>query len=274
MSKMNFGNQPRDGGYFVIKEDEYQEITAKEPELKKWLHPYIGADEFIKGKKRWCLWLKHASPKDIMNSKILSEKVEVVRQFRLSSKAKTTNGYAKVPQLFAQITQPDDTAFLIIPRVSSERRRYVPIGFATSDVISSDAVQIVPNATLYHFGVLTSNVHMAWMRAVCGRLEMRYRYSKEIVYNTFPWPNPTDAQKAKVEQTAQAILDARAQYPDCSFADMYGEKMYLFPELLKAHQNNDKAVMQAYGFSIKDMTESQCVAELMRMYQELMKNGK
>lgn len=271
---MNFGNQPRDGGYFVIKEDEYQEITAKEPELKKWLHPYIGADEFIKGKKRWCLWLKHASPKDIMNSKILSEKVEVVRQFRLSSKAKTTNGYAKVPQLFAQITQPDDTAFLIIPRVSSERRRYVPIGFATSDVISSDAVQIVPNATLYHFGVLTSNVHMAWMRAVCGRLEMRYRYSKEIVYNTFPWPNPTDAQKAKVEQTAQAILDARAQYPDCSFADMYGEKMYLFPELLKAHQNNDKAVMQAYGFSIKDMTESQCVAELMRMYQELMKNGK
>lgn len=272
MSKMNFGNQPRDGGYFVIKEDEYQEITEKEPELKKWLHPYIGADEFIKGKKRWCLWLKHASPKDIMNSKILSEKVEAVRQFRLSSKAKTTNGYAKVPQLFAQITQPDDVDFLIIPSVSSERRRYVPIGFATSDVISSNAVQIVPNATLYHFGVLTSNVHMAWMRAVCGRLEMRYRYSKEIVYNTFPWPNPTDAQKAKVEQTAQAILDARALYSDCSFADMYGEKMYLFPELLKAHQNNDRAVMQAYGFSKEHpaySSESACVAELMKMYQNL-----
>ncbi|MCH5340453.1 MAG: class I SAM-dependent DNA methyltransferase [Acetatifactor sp.] len=268
MPKMNFGNQPRDGGYFVINEDEYQEIIVKEPELKKWLHPYIGADEFIKGKKRWCLWLKHASPKDIMNSKILSEKVEAVRQFRLSSKAKTTNGYAKVPQLFAQITQPDDANFLIIPRVSSERRRYIPIGFATSEIISSDAVQIVPNATLYHFGVLTSNVHMAWMRAVCGRLEMRYRYSKEIVYNTFPWPNPTDAQKTKIEQTAQAILDARALYSDCSFADMYGEKMYLFPELLKAHQNNDKAVMQAYGFSVKDMTESSCVAELMKMYQD------
>ena len=256
MPKMNFGNQPRDGGYFVIKEDEYQEITAKEPELQKWLHPYIGADEFIKGKKRWCLWLKHASPKDIMNSK-------------LSSKAKTTNGYAKVPQLFAQITQPDDADFLIIPRVSSERRRYVPIGFATPDIISSDAVQIVPNATLYHLGILTSNIHMAWMRAVCGRLKSDYRYSKEIVYNTFPWPNPTDAQKTKVEQTAQAILDARAQYPDCSFADMYGEKMYLFPELLKAHQNNDRAVMQAYGFSVKDMTESSCVAELMKMYQKL-----
>lgn len=269
MPKMNFGNQPRDGGFFVIKEDEYHDIMEKEPELQKWLHPYIGADEFIKGKKRWCLWLKHASPKDIINSKILSEKVESVRQFRLSSKAKTTNGYAKVPQLFAQITQPDDVDFLIIPRVSSERRRYVPIGFVTADIISSDAVQIVPNATLYHFGILTSNIHMAWMRAVCGRLKSDYRYSKEIVYNTFPWPNPTDAQKIKIEQTAQAILEARAQYPDCSLADMYGEKMYLFPELLKAHQNNDRAVMQAYGFSIKDMTESSCVAELMKMYQGL-----
>lgn len=274
MSKMSFGNQPRDGGFFVIKEDEYHDIMEKEPELQKWLHPYIGADEFIKGKKRWCLWLKHSSPKDIMNSKILSEKVEAVRQFRLSSKAKTTNGYAKVPQLFAQITQPDDVDFLIIPRVSSERRRYVPIGFVTADIISSDAVQIVPDATLYHFGVLISNVHMAWMRVVCGRLKSDYRYSKEIVYNTFPWPDTTDDQKAKIEQTAQAILDARAQYPDCSLADMYGEKMYLFPELLKAHQNNDRVVMQAYSFSVKDMTESQCVAELMKMYQELMKNGK
>lgn len=271
MPKMNFGNQPRDGGFFVIKENEYQDIMEKEPELQKWLHPYIGADEFIKGKKRWCLWLKHASPKDIINSKILSEKVEAVRQFRLSSKAKTTNGYAKVPQVFAQITQPDDVDFLIIPSVSSERRRYVPIGFATSDIISSNAVQIVPDATLYHFGVLTSNVHMAWMRAVCGRLKSDYRYSKEIVYNTFPWPITTDEQKAKIGQTAQAILDARAKYPDCSLADMYGEKMYLFPELLKAHQQNDKAVMQAYGFSIKDMTESLCVAELMKMYQNLTK---
>ena len=207
MPKMSFGNQPRDGGNFVIKEEEYQEIMRKEPELKKWIHPYIGADEFIKGKKRWCLWLKHVSSKEIVRSKILSEKVERVRQFRLSSKAKTTNGYAKVPQLFAQITQPDDVDFLIIPRVSSERRRYVPIGFATKDIISSDAVQIVPNATLYHFGVLTSNVHMAWMRAVCGRLKSDYRYSKEIVYNTFPWPKPTEEQRIKIEQTAQVILN-------------------------------------------------------------------
>ena len=269
MPKMNFGNQPRDGGYLVIQEDEYNAILNKEPELKKWLHPYIGADEFIKGKKRWCLWLKGATPKDIMNSKILSEKVEAVRQFRISSKAKTTNGYAKVPQLFAQITQPDDADFLIVPRVSSERRKYIPIGFATHDTISSDAVQIVPNATLYHFGVLTSNVHMAWMRAVCGRLKSDYRYSKEIVYNNFPWPAPTDEQRAKIEQTAQAILNARTLYPDCSLAEMYGDKMYLFPELLKAHQQNDKAVMQAYGFWGKLNSESACVAELMKMYQKL-----
>lgn len=271
MPKMNFGNQPRDGGHFVIKEDEYEEILTKEPELGRWIHPYIGADEFIKGKKRWCLWLKKTSPKDIMSSKILSAKVESVRQFRLASKAKTTNGYAKVPHLFAQITQPDDTDFLIIPRVSSEKRRYVPIGFATADIISSDAVQIVPNATLYHFGVMTSNVHMAWMRAVCGRLKSDYRYSKEIVYNTFPWPDPTDAQKEKIMRTAQAILDARSLYPDCTLADMYGDKMYLFPQLLKAHQDNDRAVMQAYGFNVKTMTESSCVAALMKMYQELTK---
>ena len=268
MPKMNFGNQPRDGGYFVIQEDEYSEILKKEPELEKWLRPYIGADEFIKGKKRWCLWLKDASPKDIMNSKILSEKVEAVREFRLSSKAKTTKGYAKVPQLFAQITQPD-TDFLIVPSVSSERRRYVPIGFATSETVASNAVQIVPNATLYHFGVLTSNVHMAWMRAVCGRLKSDYRYSKEIVYNNFPWPAPTNEQRAKIEQTAQAILNARTLYPDCSLAEMYGDKMYLFPELLKAHQQNDKAVMQAYGFWGKLNSESACVAELMKMYQKL-----
>lgn len=269
MPKMNFGNQPRDGGHLVIQQDEYNEILKNEPDLEKWLRPYIGADEFINGKKRWCLWLKDASPKDIMNSKILSEKVEAVRQFRLSSKAKTTNGYAKVPQLFAQITQPDGVDFLIVPRVSSERRKYIPIGFATSDTISSDAVQIVPNATLYHFGVLTSNVHMSWMRTVCGRLKSDYRYSKEIVYNNFPWPTLTAEQRAKIEQTAQAILDARALYPDCSLAEMYGDKMYIFSELSKAHQQNDKAVMQAYGFWGKLNSESACVAELMRMYQGL-----
>ena len=268
--KMNFGNQPRDGGTFIISEDERADILNKEPTLSKWLHPYMGAEEFIKGKQRWCLWLKKASPVDIKGSKILYEKVEAVKAFRLASKAKTTNGYAKVPNLFAQITQPDDVDYVIVPRVSSEKRRYVPIGFLTSDNIASDAVQIIPNATLYHFGILTSNVHMAWMRTVCGRLKSDYRYSKELVYNTFPWPTPTDAQKAKIEQTAQAILEARALYPDCSLAVLYDE-VTMPPELRKAHQQNDKAVMQAYGFWGKLNTETECVAELMKMYQELTK---
>ena len=265
---MNFGNQPRDGGFLIVSETERDELLIREPALSKWLRLYVGADEFIKGKKRWCLWLKTASPTDIKHSKTLYEKVNAVREFRLASKAKTTNGYARVPHLFAQITQPDDVDYVIVPRVSSERRRYVPMGFLTANNISSDAVQIIPHATLYHFGILTSNVHMAWMRTVCGRLEMRYRYSKELVYNNFPWPTPTDAQKVKIEQTAQAILDARALYPDASLADLYDE-VAMPPELRKAHQQNDRAVMQAYGFDVKTTTESSCVAELMKLYQKL-----
>ena len=263
-----FGNQPRDGGFFILTDEEKAEVLQKEPSLTKWIRLYVGATEFINNKTRWCLWLKHASPKDIRDSKILNERVNAVKEFRLASKAKTTNGYAKVPHLFAQITQPECDSFIIVPNHSSERRRYVPIGFASGEVISSNAVQIIPNAEIYHFGVLTSNVHMAWMRVVCGRIKSDYRYSKEIVYNNFPWPTPTDAQKAKIEQTAQAILDARALYPDCSLADLYDE-VTMPPELRKAHQQNDKAVMQAYGFWGKLNTETECVAELMKMYQEL-----
>lgn len=266
--QMNFGNQPRDGGHFVLTEEEKESLIQQEPALAKWIRPYIGAEEFIKQKSRYCLWLRYAQPADIKQSKILYDRVQAVREFRLASSAKTTQGYAKVPHLFAQITQPEGEDYLLVPSVSSERRRYVPIGFMKSDVISSNAVQIIPNATLYHFGVLTSNVHMAWMRVVCGRLEMRYRYSKEQVYNTFPWPNPTKAQKAKIEQTSQAILYARALYPDSSLADLYDE-VTMPVELRKAHQDNDRAVMQAYGFPVKTtFTESQCVAELFKMYKE------
>ena len=268
--QMNFGNQPRDGGHFVLTEEEKESLIQQEPALAKWIRPYIGAEEFIKQKSRYCLWLREAQPTDIKQSNILYERVMAVREFRLASSAKTTQGYAKVPQLFAQITQPEGVDYLLVPSVSSERRRYVPIGFMKSDVISSNAVQIIPNATLYHFGILTSNVHMAWMRVVCGRLKSDYRYSKEQVYNTFPWPNPTDEQKAKIERTAQAILDARAKFPESSLADLYDE-VTMPVELRKAHQENDRAVMQAYGFPIKTMTESQCVAELFKMYQELTK---
>ena len=270
--KMNFGNQPRDGGHFVISAEERAEILAKEPALDKWLHPYIGAEEFIKGKERWCLWLKDASPMDIKDSKILYDKVESVRNFRLASKAKTTNGYAKVPNQFAQITQPDNTDFIIVPRVSSERRKYVPIGFLNSHNISSDAVQIIPNATLYHFGILTSNVHMVWMRTVCGRLKSDYRYSKELVYNTFPWPQPTAAQKVKIEQTAQTILDVRAKYAGCNLASLYDEAT-MPADLRTAHQKNDRAVWEAYGKRWTISSPTECVAELMKMYQELISKG-
>ena len=267
--KMNFGNQPRDGGYFVLSVEEKDELLAKEPSIEKFIRSYIGAEEFIKGKERFCLWLKNASPIEIKNSKILYERVNAVREFRIASKAKTTNGYAKVPNLFAQITQPEDVDYIIVPSVSSERRRYVPIGFATANVISSNAVQIVPNATTFHFGVLTSYVHMAWMRVVAGRLEMRYRYSKEIVYNTFPWCNPTNEQKAKIESTAQSILDARAKYTDCSLSVLYDENT-MPADLRKAHEANDRAVLAAYGWS-KDLQESEIVERLFGLYEAMVK---
>ena len=270
---MNFGNQPRDGGHFILTDEERIELLKKEPDLAKWVRPYIGAEEFIKQKSRWCLWLRNASPTDIKQSKTLYECVNAVRQFRLSSSAKTTIGYANVPHSFAQVTQPEGVECLLVPSVSSERRRYIPIGFIKPGIIASNAVQIVPGATLYHFGVLTSIVHMAWMRVVCGRLKSDYRYSKEQVYNTFPWPKPTESQKAKIEQTAQAILDARSLYPDSSLADLYYE-VTMPSELRKAHSENDKAVMQAYGFDPKimaDDNEAPIVAELFKLYQAQIK---
>lgn len=264
--KMSFGNQPRDGGHFVISSEERKELIKEDKSIEKYLKKYIGAEEFINKKERWCMWLKGVNPTEIAKNKILSRKVLAVKEFRLSSKAKTTNGYAKVPHLFAQITQPDNCDFLIVPSVSSENRRYIPIGFEPKSTISSNAVQIVPNASLYEFGVLTSNIHMGWMRTIAGRLKSDYRYSKEIVYNTFPWPSPTEKQREKIEKTAQAILDARAAQPEASFADMYGEKMYLYAALVKAHEANDKAVMAAYGFDPK-MSEAEIVAELLKRYQ-------
>ena len=271
--QMNFGNQPRDGGHFVLSDEDRTEILSKEPDLDKWIRPYIGAEEFIKRKSRWCFWLRDAQPTDIKKSRILYEVVQAVREFRLASSAKTTQGYARVPHMFAQITQPEGVDCLLVPSVSSERRKYVPIGFIKPGIVASNLVLIVPNAMLYHFGILTSNVHMSWMRVVCGRLKSDYRYSKEQVYNTFPWPNATEAQKAKIEQTAQAILDARALYPDSSLADLYDE-VTMPLELRKAHQENDRAVMRAYGFDLNlvaDDNEAPLVAEIFKLYQTLTK---
>lgn len=270
--EMKFGSQPRDGGHFVLSTEEREEILATEPALDVVIKPYIGADEFIKGKERYCIWLHNAPFEVIKNSKILKERIAAVEEFRLSSKAKTTNGYAKVPSIFAQIAHPY-TDYLLIPSVSSERRRYIPIGFMDENTIASNAAQIVPNATLYHFGILTSNVHNAWMRAVCGRLKSDYRYSKEIVYNTFPWPEVTEAQKAAIEAAAQAVLDERKNYPGTSLADLYDPVLMKTTTLFKAHQNLDRAVMKLYGFTPQNTpSEAACVAKLMELYQGLVES--
>ena len=264
---MVYGNKPTDGGYLFLTPEEKDELIAKEPASAAFIRQIYGATEYINNQERYCIWLVGANPTDWRKSKFIRERVEGVRNFRLNSTKEATRKSAETPYLFQEVRHPD-SEYIIIPRHSSENRRYIPFGFVSPKIVVNDAVQIIPNAELYHFAIMMSNVHMAWVRAVCGRIKSDYRYSKDIVYNNFPWPTPTEAQRAKIEQTAQAILDARALYPDCSLADLYDE-VTMPPELRKAHQQNDKAVMQAYGFWGKLNTETECVAELMRIYQEL-----
>ena len=264
--KIGIGNKPIDGGNYLFEKEEMEEFIKREPKAASLFHPWYGSVEFIHQKPRYCLWLGGCSPRDIKEMPLCYERVENVRNVRLASSSAGTRKLADTPTRFHVENMPDGDS-IIIPRVSSENRRYVPMGFIGGGNFASDAVHLIPNATLYHFGILESNVHMAWMRAVCGRLEMRYRYSKDIVYNNFPWPSPTAEQKAKIEQSAQAILDARALYPDSSLADLYDPTL-MPKELLQAHRQNDRAVMAAYGFSTK-MTESACVAELFKMYSEM-----
>ena len=263
---MTTGNRPADGGHLIIEADEYDEFIAKEPNALPYIKRLVGAAEFINNKKRWCLWLVGISPAELRKMPLVLQRVEACKADRENAPDAGRRKLAERPTQFREINNPD--TFVVVPAVSSERRRYVPIGFLDKNTIATNLVITIPDAQLYHFGVLTSNVHMAWMRAVCGRLKSDYRYSKDVVYNNFPWPTPTDAQQDKIEQTAQAILDARALYPDCSLADLYDE-VAMPPELRKAHQQNDRAVMQAYGFDVATTTETSCVAELMRMYQAL-----
>ena len=265
--EMLFGSMPNDGGNFILSEEEVAVMKSKYPESEKFIKKFLGAEEFINNKKRYCLWLVNASPAEMRKIPPIMERVANVQKLRSESKRAATQKLAATPTLFGEIRQPVSGTYLLVPSTSSEKRRYVPLGFLDCNVISSNANLIVPNASLYHFGILTSNVHMAWMRVVCGRLKSDYRYSASIVYNNFPWPTPTEAQKAKIEQTAQAILDARNKFPDCSLADLYDEAA-MPPDLRKAHQENDRTVMAAYGFNIK-MSESECVAELFKMYQKM-----
>ena len=271
--EIGIGNKPIDGGYYLFDEEEMISFIKSEPNSKKFFRKWYGAQEFINRKNRFCLWLGDATPSELRSMPNVLKRVQAVRDFRLSSTSEGTRKIAEKPTRFHVENMPKDN-YLLVPRVSSENRRYIPMGFMNPNDLASDAVQIISNATLYDFGILTSNVHMAWMRTVAGRLEMRYRYSAKIVYNNFPWPTVTEEQKQFIANTAQGILDARALYPDCSLADLYDE-LTMPVELRKAHQVNDIAVMKAYGMIKKVdgkdtfLTESETVAKLFEMYQEL-----
>lgn len=272
---IGIGNKPIDGGNYLFEKEEMEEFVRKEPKSAQYFHPWYGAVEFIHQKPRYCLWLGDCTPREINEMPLCKQRVENVRQLRLASKSAGTRKLADRPTRFHVENMPDGDS-IIVPSVSSEKRRYVPMGFIPKGTFASNLVLIIPSATLYHFGVLESNVHMAWMRVVCGRLEMRYRYSKDVVYNNFPWPFSLPAGEgrgeANIAQTAQAILDARAKYPDSSLADLYDPATMPY-DLLEAHRKNDRAVMQAYGFSTK-MTESECVARLFEMYARMTEKEK
>ena len=271
LPEMSKGSQPTDGGYLTLSADEAKELLAKYPEAKEYVRPFIGSSEFINNRPRYCLWLKGISPNKYRHNTEVMNRLVQVAECRRNSPTASVRKDAEMPMLFTQIRQPE-TPYLVVPEVSSERREYIPIGFLLPDVIASNKLYILPNATLYMFGVLMSNVHMAWMRTVCGRLKSDYSYSP-AVYNNFPWPTPTEKQKSTIEKTAQAILDARVLYPDCSLADLY-DGIAMPPELRTAHQNNNRAVMDAYGFvkGTKERTsESACVAALMEMYTQMVK---
>ena len=269
--QMVYGSMPIDDGALILSQDEYEQLLKEEPHSKELVRQYVGGFEMINNSVRYCLWLKDVSPNNIMKSAFAKERIKLCREFRESSGRPQTKTLSEIPHLFGEIRQPDGN-MLVIPKVSSENRRYLPISFLTPDIIVNGSALIVPNATLYHFGVLASNVHNAWMRAVCGRMKSDYQYSAKIVYNNFPWPDATDTQKAEIEKLAQAVLDARLEYPDSTLADMYGEtSILLHTSLLTAHRKLDAAVMKLYCFPVKDFSESDCVAALMELYQQIIK---
>ena len=269
---MAFGNMPNDGGNLIIESDEYEGFVKLEPKAEKFVKRFIGADEFINSRNRYCLWLANATPSELRSMPTVITRIECVRELRAASSREGTRKKADTPTLFGEIRQPK-TEYILIPRHSSEKRKYIPIGFMPPDVIVGDSNLMIPEATLYHFGVLTSNVHMAWMRVVCGRLKSDYRYSKDIVYNNFPWPDANDEQRAEIKKLAQDVLDARALFPDSSLADLY-DPLTMPPELLNAHRNLDCAVMKLYGFTPQNTpTEADRVAKLMARYQMLATNS-
>lgn len=244
--KMVWGNKPSDGGHLIFEsETEKDDFLKKEPKAAKFIKSFAGGGDFINGKMRWCLWLKNALPNELRELKEVMKRVEKVKEFRLASVAPSTQKKAQTATLFAQIAQPDSN-YLAVPEVSSERRKYIPIAFFDPDMIASNTVQLVPNANQYLFGMITSEMHMTWVRYTCGRLKSDFRYSNSIVYNNYPFPKTlTDAQKKKVEEAAQLVLETRAKYPGSTLADLY-DPVTMPPDLVKAHQALNKAVDLCY----------------------------
>jgi hypothetical protein len=267
---MQFGNMPLDGGHLLLKPDEKDEILRQEPNSEKFVKTFIGAKELLNDQDKYCIFIDDTLPSIIKKEHpFIWDRVVKVRDFRLASKRKQTQECALTFYLFGEIrffADKSNENLIIIPRVSSERRRYIPMVFVSNDVIPGDTCLAIHNPTLYHFGVLTSAMHMAWVNAVCGRLESRYRYSKDIVYNNFIWPEATDAQKTEIEKLSHAVLDARAEFPDASLADLY-DPLTMPPNLAKAHKALDKAVDKLYRHD-PFKTDPDRVSLLFQKYQE------
>ena len=267
MPQMVFGSMPNDGGHLIIEENEYEAFIEAEPQAKKFIRKLLGGEEFINNKKRYCLWLVDAKPEELRECPHIMERIAKVKEHREKSKREATQKLSRFPYLFGEIRHPKNGNYLLIPRVSSERRSYIPIGFLDLNTIAGDSTLIVPHATLYHFGVLTSRMHMAWMRATAGRLKSDYRYSKDVVYNNFPFPNASEAQKEAITQKAQAVLKMRAKYPDSSLADLY-DPLTMPKELAKAHKELDLAVDKLYQKTpFKD--DGERVSYLFKIYEAI-----
>lgn len=261
------GSKPLDNAICAFTPEEKEEFIKLEPNAEPYFYKYMGSREFINNIERWFLIINRIPPEELLKMPLVLERLERIKEYRLSSNSIQTKKLAEFPAKFHFENMPTEN-YLVIPQTSSGKRRYIPIGFLTPDIMVNNKLQVMKNAGLYEFGILSSNVHNAWLRTVAGRLREDFTYSVSVVYNTFPWPEATDEQKKLIEATAQGILAARAMYPNNSLADMYGEKMYIFENLVKAHNANNKAVMQAYGFSVRNMSEDSCVAELMKMYEK------
>ncbi len=266
LPKLVQGNKPWDGGFLLLSVEEKNQLISKYPKSELLIKRFVGSYEFINNKMRYCLWLKDVSPNEYRNIPEIMNRLEGVTNIRRNTKTIAVQAQAQTPMLFSQIRQPDKN-YILIPETSSSNRKYIPIGFMSKDIIASNSTLIATDATLYLFGILTSNVHMSWVKTVCGRLKSDYRYSPSI-YNNFPWPQPTEKQKAKIETTAQEILNTRKLFSNASLADLYDE-VAMPPELRKAHKANDRAVMEAYGMWGNVQSEGECVAWLFKMYEEL-----